>query len=457
MKEFNKVLVIIGMLFFGFTSCEKDVVVIDAFDFNIEVIHQEIATINYPQETKLSIVPEKLLESDRYFFSYVLLEGEGAYIIDGAPVSQAEHIEIEDIEEVIDANFVSSSLGIKKVRIEINNNGKVIKTIDLIYDVRHNPYSLTMTSPISEYVENQVIPIKVNLQNVGVDDEVLYKRAFFLLEGEGVLTAVGDTDPTPLEQYLPIEQGESNYSLLMSTLGNAKFLIRTMDSNGQIKEAMLEFTGFSPNLAFTVVTNPTNLFVNSNFDFDFVIPPTAGMFEKSIRYEIITPVGAMLNVANDDGFIIENQLVVAPDSGIFSWSGLSNVVQDVLVRFYLTSNGEEISQDLILSFQQGSLFFDAIPESIDAMVNEEIIINGEITETGTASPPYRIRFVTDKIGALKYNGVTYASGAEFPVGTDLIPEMTYEGQEAGTHALSFTVFNAADQSSNTLTFNMDFN
>ncbi len=455
MKNLYKLLVIIGFVSLSFTSCEKDIVVIDAFNFEIEEIHQEITTINYPQETKLSILAEKPLASDNYFFSYIMLEGQGAFIIDGSPVSQNEHIEIESPELEFNMNFVSSSLGIKKVRIEINNNGKVIKEIDLVYDVRHNPYSLTMTSPVTDYTENQVIPIKVNLQNVGVDNNVVYKRAFFLLEGEGVLTGEGQTDPTPLEQFLPIEEGETNYSLEMSTLGTARFLVRTIDSNGQVKEAILEFNGISQDLTFTVVTNPSNLFVNSDFAFEFSIPVIPGVSGNKMSYVIDT---GDLEIEFGGALIAQNEQVDVPDSGNFSWSGLSNIEQDLTITFTLESGGDQISRDLVLSFQARAFNLEMIPDSIDASVNEAINITGTISQSSTPGGNHFITVTSDKLGEITHNGAVVTLGTAFPVTLDsnLRFTMTYKGLEPGEHELNFIAVNAIGESSNVETFKMNF-
>ncbi len=444
MKNLYKILSLVLVLVITFVSCEKEAIIINAFEFEISEAHEESATINYPQLTAVNIISDSEFAAGDYYFSYEILEGTGKFIVNGNDLE--ENTENKLSEATSSVFFVGSTLGINKVRISVNNSGEVVKKLELIYDVKHNPYVLEMTSTVTEYNVDEFVPVKVNLLNTGIDQSVTYKRTFFLLEGEGELYTEDETVVIPLEEELPINVGETNYNLKFSTFTEAKFLIKTEDSNGQIKEATLVFNGLKPGLDFTVAFNPSTIFENQDFNFDFVIPEVDGLGgQNTMRYVINE--GDVIVTDIDDSAIIEDTPKEVSLFGNFSWKGKVSTAQNIEITFIL-ENSEAIpslvSKTISIEVVSGDFSFSVTPNDTGGLVNSPINLIAQISENGTSGAPYKLSYSSDKSGVLDYNGILYTTDTDIEnVGVpNLTFPLVYRGLEDGIHTLTFTLFNS---------------
>lgn len=238
-------------------ACTKDnVAIIESFEFSIEENHNEEITINVPEKTVLSIIPQKVVTSNLYSYKYEVLTGTGEFI-DQTNKKIPENAFLPLSTLTFDISYVSNTIQKEKVRLTIKDNYGKEKKVELDYNVNHNEYEVELTSPIESASINMSIPFSIVLVNNGKDQALTYEREFFIDSGEG---SIFDSHGNELEQgkFTTITSGKTEYNAIFRDPSTSKITLNLKDSNGQVIQKNLSFEIIPIEFEFKVSTNKPN-------------------------------------------------------------------------------------------------------------------------------------------------------------------------------------------------------
>lgn len=433
----KKLYIFIPLFALLFTACDKEANIIDSFDFTIEETHNDISTINLKEATNLEIIPENTVSTDTYSLKYKVIKGSGNYYLDDTEIDQEQLFELSDLNT--DLSFISSSVGVTVVKLEVINQAGLTKELELTYNVEHNPYTFKVTSPNTNTNVNLERPFSVSVFNNGDDLNVTYERAFFITQGTGAVLDSDNRD-VKLGSFLPIEQGVNPYNVRFAESGASQLRVVTRDSNGQEKEETIVFNVDVVAFSFTAVPAQNQTFIQQKLNINFTTIEDSGSGgQYSLSYSIEQGNVTILN----NGRQIAAGTPVNVNLGVFSWQMSANTQETVVLKFVMSNeSGAQIERNVQVDVISGSFQFDPVLTANKANVNEEVIVNAQITQVGPAAPPYKLSFTSSGTGVIIYQGNTYAAGQPIPNINGLNFAYSYKGLSAGNHKIVFSLTDA---------------
>lgn len=438
MKNIARTLAVISFLLLTIWACDKEVGVISSFDFALEESHEEIATINLPQKTTLTIKPEKVVTTNTYRMKYEVLSGDGNYIgTDGSVIPQNEFIPLNALSS--DLNYKGTSINVDKVKVTVADSEGNEKTIDINYDVRHNSYTFEASTPVKEVNVNASRAFSTSLFNTGNDKTVHYERAFFIIQGTAKVFNADESEEVEIEKFEPIFEGTVSNIIKFSEAGESKLVVSTKDSNGQVKNDTINFNVNVVDFSFTAASEKNTVFVGEDVNVNFNLSENQGSGgQYQMRFEIkegnVTiksggspiPAGTLTNVS----------------LGNFSWIVTPIDNNPIELNFYVRNeSGAEIQKEVSIGITASTFEFNPVLTSNEANINETIFINSSVTEFGNGQEPYSLIFSSTGTGEVEYNGAVYTAGQKIEGIT--IPNFTikYTGSSEGLHQITLALAN----------------
>ena len=112
------------------------------------------------------------------------------------------------------------------------------------------------------------------------------------------------------------------------------------------------------------------------------------------------------------------------------------------MTFYAQNiSGVEHEVNIIIKVSDGIFDFKATEAQDVASVNDAVVINFDINETGNSGLPYQLQYTSTLNGVLNYKGVNYNAGDIITI-TELNSTGTYTGLESGGHVITFDATNS---------------
>ena len=278
---------LLSLLFVG-CSKDSDSGVVSSFPFELSESHSESSTINLPQNSVLTIIPEKTTKGNQFSFKYELLKGTGTFTdANGEPIQAEKYTILEALKSTF--FFVGTTIGETKVRWYVKDGQGQEETIDLIYMVQQNSFSFEFSSDIQETKLKAPTPIVFKLDNSGNDPSVTYQRSFSISEGDFELFVAGTDNPIALDDVQDVDEGTQNIDIKFNELGNAKIECTVTDSNGQIVTKALSFTVSEVAVSFDVQAQESSIYEGQSNIIDFLIQedsPLGGKYR--IKYQLVS-------------------------------------------------------------------------------------------------------------------------------------------------------------------------
>ena len=419
-------------------SCDKDSDVITSFPFSIMEEHPDSTIINYAQETNFKINVDREVTSNTYYFKYEVLKGKGAYsLADGTPIPENEFVKLSSLSPKF--LYKSPEIGEEKVNVLIKDSGHEDATLELLYNVVHNPYAMELNSPSNQAKVKEPKPISFSLFNTGPDKSVTYERAFYLVQGSGQLFLPDNETEIPLETFEPANEGTVNFNLSFDDFGDSKVVVATKDSNNQIKNDTLNFQVSGVDVTFIAATDSNSSFLDQPFNVNFGVSEDQGEGgQYQLRYQI------------DEGEadIFFNDVQLAPgilydvELGGFSWQAVGQQQGPLEITFILKNElGMELSKTVTITIIEAGILFDAVPLASEVLLGDSIDFNASISETPSPQPPYTLKFTTSGSGKVTYNETEYNPGQNIPI-TESDFSFKFTPLSVGQQNLVFTLNNA---------------
>ena len=443
MKNIARTVAGISFLLLTIWACDKEVGVISSFDFALEASNEEIATINLPQKTTVTIKPEKVVTTNTYKLKYEVLDGDGNYIdTDGSVIPKNEFIRLNALST--DLRYRGTSINVDKVKVTVEDSDKKSEAIEINYDVQHNEYSLDVSTPLNMVNVNSVKSFSYTLLNIGKDKEVSYERAFYIIQGSGKVLNSDGTKEIELEEFKNIESGTHNHHIQFTEPGESKLMISTRDSNGQIKNDTLIYQVSVVDFSFTATREKDNIFINEDININFALNENQGSGGQYKMYYVVNE--GDVNVSSG-GVPIESGTPTNISLGNFSWNLRAESELPINISFIVSNeSGAELKRDIDINVILGSFEFNPIPVSNSQSLNGDIIFNASITENGPSDSPYSLSFSSTGTGVVSFNGKEYTAGQKIENLTALNFSLSYKGTTSGKHQITFILTNSRNVS-----------
>ncbi len=435
----NQITPLIGLLcLFIFTTCDKDVEIISSFDYIISMNYRDKATINLPENTSFSLVPERLVHTQSYQFKYESKDGSGNFVMDGSILAQREWIPLNELTFSLD--FMATTIGSKEVEVTFSDGDGLEKTVTLNYLVEHNPFIWKASTTTNTININEEVPISLLLTNTGFDEKASYERNIYFIQGSGNLHLLNEEE----ESEIPVETGKfaemqpGSFSLKgeFKETGVNKLIFEARDQNGQTQRDTLSITVEEIEFSFTASPqkNEIDLGENTNLNFNITESNPSGT-SYQMRYEIISGSGT---ITSGSETVAPNTFTPVP-TGNFSWDFESSTPGSIEMIFFVRNEtGVERQRELTIAVSERDYDLTVTPAAIEAFVGSSINITLLINELGATGDTYTGFYSSSGTGSMEIAGQNYTAGQQFA----LIKEsnaLTYTGISEGRHTLTFKV------------------
>ncbi len=419
-------------------SCSKDndSNVVSDFPFTVSESHPEMTFVNTPQETSFKILPEKEVSSNAYTFRYEVISGSGSFLdLDSNVVPKKTDVELSSLTPSY--FFNSSEVGEVTVRVTIGNGSGTEESIQVVYDVRHYPFSVELSAPFSEAKVQSKIPVTLSLFNEGGDGTITYERAFFITQGSGSVKIPGSDQNLALDSYEEIEEGTLNVDLTFNDLGEAKLRVIVRDSNGQELVMELTFSIQEIDVSYSANISEVESFLGSDNQVFFSLIENQGSGGSyAIKYIINSGNAGLYN----NGQAINPGVFVNVNPGAFSWDAVALEAGEIDISLILRNqNGAEISENIEFIGVPNELVLEHELGSDSILVNETMEISLLFSSSQGEGGDYEMSYtVNSGFVNLSLNNAILVPNSWVDIGTG---NMTIEalGLNDGPVEINFTI------------------
>lgn len=440
MKRILNIFLIMTAMSSIFNGCtKKEVDVISSFDFMIEEAHETTSIINFPQETTISISPEKEVTSNNFSYKYEVIEGSGNYYDDENNIlPQNEFIEISG--KKLGVFYKGEDIHTDRVRITIKDKGGKEKSLDILYDVKQNAFSLEASTPLNDINVNAPTSFSFSLLNLGKDKTVTYERSFNIIQGTGKVFNEDGSTEVELEKYEPVDEGTFSHVVKFTQPGDSKIVVSAKDSNNQIISDTLSYTVNVVEFSFTAAPSKNTVYTGEEVEVNFTLNETQGSGGQYKMGYTLNDGSADISV---DGVAISPGTLNNVPVGDFSWTVKPTSVGVLDMTFYVRNeSGSEVQKNVAINSQSGNFTVQAIPTVNSASINEKVTINIAITENGPPAKPYSLSFGSTGSGTIEYNGNQYNAGQTISSINSLDFSVDYTGSTVGDHNITLFFTNS---------------
>lgn len=374
-------------------SCSKDSEVISTFPFTLTESHADVTIINTPQETFFKITPEKIVTTNNYSLRYEVVTGGGRYLDkEGKTIPPQEDVVLASLSPTF--FYKASKTGEEKVKVYVKDNSGKEESIDIVYDVQHNPFSVGLSAPFSEAKVKSNIPITLSVFNEGEDDTLTYERAFYIVQGSGTIKHQGTDELLELEKFAEMKQGTFSFDLSFNDVGETKIKVAVRDSNYQLIEKTLTFSILDVDVSFSATVDKNTVNNGTENKVFFSLSEDQGQ-GGTYQMKYIVNKGT-IDVLNGDQKVNPGVFVdVAP--GSFMWSTIPTEVGTVDVNFVLKNqNGIELTQNITYEVLDINVSFGATVDKNLVTTGTENKIFFSLLEDQGQGGTYQLKYVVNE-------------------------------------------------------------
>ncbi|MDT7830507.1 PKD domain-containing protein [Pricia sp. S334] len=221
-------------------ACTKQIDLKTEVEFSVTVQHEPGGYINENLPTRVTVVPEAILEEFSYSYSYSVTEGEG-YFMDnrGAVFPQDETIALQPLSA--EMMYVGTQAGNHLVKVVATDNYGFTEEVEIDYTVAEIPPVVwTTSSPVKRMKLHNTAPITVHFE-ADLDRGVQYERRYRFVSGLGRLTEVSDRADIELAEFRSITPGTYTLNFTPLELGTVELVFDLQGDNGDEYSATLGF------------------------------------------------------------------------------------------------------------------------------------------------------------------------------------------------------------------------
>lgn len=262
-------------------SCEKEIPIITAFDFNLETLYVSNVVVNTTRQTEFTITPEQVVSTNTHSFRYVLTQGSGSFFDEsGVMIPQNEWRPLNSL--IFTFDYLPTTAETHQLTIFVrDSSGAYEHSQELTYEVSNNGFTFTATATTTEVNVEIPIPVNFNLNQIG-EGTVNYTMLFEstgdgILDYDGVIYTAGE--PIPLQigsssgDYIGTSGGTHNITFTVNN-DNVPPVIEEDNISVVINNFLFDFIGLA---------DDNTIFSGATIDLNFDINETEG---ESPLYEM---------------------------------------------------------------------------------------------------------------------------------------------------------------------------
>jgi hypothetical protein len=363
---------------------------------------------------------------------------------------------------ILGLDFIGTELGIVEIELIVRDREGIEETTNILFEVIHNPFTWEVNSSETDVAINIEAPFTMTLDNIGRDQSVTYETRIYFVQGTGkvfVTDNSGNDIEVILNQPTVIEGGIHSGNVVLSEVGTTEIIFEITDSNGQVKEESLIFEADIIDFTFEGTPQSYAIFLDDKININFLIQELLGGNDTyESRFVFNSGNASLTRTVNG----IEETLIPGSlyqvDLDAYYWEFEATDVGDIDMTFYAQNiSGVEHEVNIVIIVSDGIFDFKATEAQDVASVNDAVVINFDINETGNSGLPYQLQYTSTLNGFLVYKGIQYNAGDIITI-TELNSTGTYTGLESGGHVIAFDATNSFGEtvsSDSVIIFNED--
>lgn len=419
--------ILLAILFLG---CEKKVEILSSFPFEINSIYQREVILNVQTPLQVDIVPEQVVKTNKYLFSYRILSGNANFFLDTGE-SLREEVETPLNKLGIDLLITPTSVGDVEIQITITDQKETIETRTILFNVIDRSFGFSVSSNLSSIPIGDPLTLNYIINEESGPDEDNYTMTFST-DSNGTLTvnsieySAGEEISIPSLSfraiYRPSSPGSHKITSNITAVSNK--LKVTKEVNVEVLPSDFEFN----------VASLSEVIVGQSIDFVFNINELSGDSDFDISYAITGVSGEFRNVNN----VVLNPNTDYDVENTFIWK-LKGVVQGTSNITFTVKNqfGVERQKNITINILPISFDFNVQPIGSSFELGRNIVFAFQMTAPNSLT--YEISFSANTKGTIITPGQTILNENQFSTINNGEFNITYIPQLAGTAVINFTI------------------
>src|SRR6056297_216574 len=430
-------------------ACSKDFedIVQDSFDFTFEGTNEENGFVFEATKTDFILEPERMVSNVTYFMKYHNLDGKGYYIgTENDTVRANDTITIHDFN--LSYRYMPIDTGMHKVKILAWDSNKMVKELELFYDVDYASFGFLLGKGTDNFIVNSQNPVTVTLlrdkdtaspdSDKSQDFEITYQ----LENGSGKLFLDDVTYEAGEPFKLP--KGVTEFGYLPETLGEQVLTVTAKAPDGATISNELILNIGNVNFTFRATAASTQVELDSNLAVN--IDMRTQDEESEVTYDISHSFSADSQgagtVRDQNGGVMDAGTFrdIAPGNYNFTFEddqlGQRKIYFDVR-----DSNGQMKRDSVEIEVANIPFTFSGNAESNQVFMNQRTQLNFNIKSSGNTDNieyflTYNLEEGNGKVTGI--NGNTITNNTDYPVDLGNF-SLFYTPETFGTHGISFLI------------------
>ena len=279
MKKITLKIVALILISAYLSSCIKEVKINDNFDFDLIANFSENGFIYEKEDLSLSIVQDRIVKTNKYYFSFELSQGEGYFEkVDGEMITSLQENRVTILRNEV-LHYIPQEIGEHTIKVIVTDSYGNFKIKTFTFNVDFALFTLLYTTATNTYPINQKSP--TNLTYLQEDQET-YIFEYYVTEGTGMLW-LEDQELQP-DTEIEMEVGSKTLMYLPETLEEHTIHIKATSSDGGERETELLIN--VTNVDFNIEATPQGQSVNLNENLPITISLNTSDASDQILYKI---------------------------------------------------------------------------------------------------------------------------------------------------------------------------
>ncbi|KAA2215754.1 TraQ conjugal transfer family protein [Maribacter flavus] len=451
MKKSNQsillfILLLLSILFLAY-ACSKDFdeLILDDFDFTLEVVHSEKGFVFEPRKTSFLLTPEKEILDVSYFTTFRHQKGKGYYLnAVGDTLSSLDTLSIDKL--AWDYEYMPLETGTHDIGFKVWDSNKRVHEMGIRYEIEYAPFTFILTKGSNENIINSKNPISLSLiRELGgqsTKSEVGFEIAYTIENGSGTLYH-GNVVYEPGKTFT-FEKGTHALAYEPTTLGNHTIIMTATAPDGATVSKTLELEVRQLDFSLNVTASASQIELDSNLGIRIHLANEDE--DSNVTYEITHSFSADSEgagtVRNQNGGVLTPGGYEPIDPASYNYTFTSNTLGKRTLYFDVRdSNGQTKRDSVQLEVANIPFSFQGDAESNAIYMGEPTLLNFELKSNGnTENIDYTISYILEEgDGMLTDNsGTSLNTATSYPIDLGAFA-LVYAPSSVGSHTLAFMV------------------
>jgi|GEM_PF-4770276 len=224
-------------------ACTKEIGLKTEVEFTLTEQHESSGFVNQNLTTKITVVPEEILEEFKYSYSYLITKGSGYFQNRlGEIFPQGEKIPLNPLSATM--MYVGSESGNHVVKITATDNYGFTKDVEIEYTLaKIPPLVWTAASSVKRVELGNSVQITVNFEKSEANPDVTYVRRYYPISGSGTFNTKSAEPESVVDysEFSPILPGTYTLEFTPLELGVTELSFDLKGDEGEAYTVVISF------------------------------------------------------------------------------------------------------------------------------------------------------------------------------------------------------------------------